>query len=87
MSRKSDVATRKEEGLSQVSTLLYGEEISDHVEIEEFNCHFYVDVKKGQKTGVHSTSERTAGRWATWPQGRESWTRFCYTGAFSIHEG
>src|SRR4030042_6594113 len=50
---RSDVPTRREEGLQEAKGLVYGEEILDPVEIEEYGCRFRVDVKEGQKTGFY----------------------------------
>ena len=50
---RSDVTTRREEGLPEASGLLYGKEIPDRNEMEEYGCRFRVDVKRGQKTGFY----------------------------------
>jgi 23S rRNA (cytosine1962-C5)-methyltransferase len=84
---RSDVATRKEEGLREVSGLLYGKELSDHVEIEEYGCRFRVDVKKGQKTGFYLDQRENRYLLKELSQGKKILDCFCYTGAFSIYGG
>jgi 23S rRNA (cytosine1962-C5)-methyltransferase len=84
---RSDVATRKEEGLSEASGLLYGEEVPDLVEIEEYGAHFRVDVKRGQKTGFYLDQRENRFNLERLSQGKKILDCFCYTGAFSIHAG
>ena len=84
---RSDMATRKEEGLSEASGLLYGEEVPDLVEIEEYGAHFRVDVKRGQKTGFYLDQRENRFNLERLSQGKKILDCFCYTGAFSIHAG
>jgi 23S rRNA (cytosine1962-C5)-methyltransferase len=84
---RSDVATRKEEGLPQVSGLLHGKEISLPVEIREFNGRFHVDVKRGQKTGFYLDQRESRAMLSSMAVGKRILDCFCYTGAFSIHGG
>jgi 23S rRNA (cytosine1962-C5)-methyltransferase len=84
---RSDVATRKEEGLPEVSGLLYGKEVTDRVEIEEYGCRFKVDVKKGQKTGFYLDQRENRNSLRELSQGKRVLDCFCYTGAFSIYGG
>jgi len=84
---RSDVATRKEEGLSEASGLLYGEEVPDLVEIEEYGAHFRVDMKRGQKTGFYLDQRENRFNLERLSQGKKILDCFCYTGAFSIHAG
>jgi 23S rRNA (cytosine1962-C5)-methyltransferase len=82
---RSDTATREEEGLPQRSGLLYGEAIPDHVEVEEYGCRFYVDVRKGQKTGFYLDQRENRHVVREVSGGKRILDCFCYTGAFSIH--
>ncbi len=82
---RSDVATRKEEGLAEVSGLLYGREVSDRVEIEEYGCRFRVDVKRGQKTGFYLDQRENRYSLKGLSQEKRVLDCFCYTGAFSIY--
>ena len=82
---RSDAATREEEGLPQRSGLLYGEEIPDHVEVEEYKCRFYVDVRKGQKTGFYLDQRENRHALREVSGGKRILDCFCYSGAFSIY--
>ena len=84
---RSDVATRGEEGLPEVSGLLYGKEIPDRIEIEEYGCRFRVDVRKGQKTGFYLDQRENRLFLKSLSQGKRVLDCFCYTGAFSIYAG
>ena len=82
---RSDTATREEEGLPQRSGLLYGKEIPDHVEVEEYGSRFYVDVIRGQKTGFYLDQRENRHAVREVSGGKRILDCFCYTGAFSIH--
>lgn len=84
---RSDVATRGEEGLPEVSGLLYGKEVPDRIEIEEYGCRFRVDVRKGQKTGFYLDQRENRLFLKSLSQGKRVLDCFCYTGAFSIYAG
>ena len=82
---RGDAPTREEEGLVQKSGLLYGEDIPDHVEIDEGGCRFHVDVRKGQKTGFYLDQRENRCTLGGMSAGKRILDCFCYTGAFSIH--
>ncbi len=82
---RSDVATRSEEGLSESSGLLYGKDLSEWVEIEEYGCRFRVDVKRGQKTGFYLDQRENRFSAKSLSEGKKILDCFCYTGAFSVH--
>jgi 23S rRNA (cytosine1962-C5)-methyltransferase len=84
---RSDVATRKEEGLLEVTGLLYGEDVPDRIEIEEYGCRFRVNVKRGQKTGFYLDQRENRFDLRGLSQGKKVLDCFCYTGAFSTHAG
>jgi 23S rRNA (cytosine1962-C5)-methyltransferase len=84
---RSDVATRKEEGLEDVNDLLYGEDVPDRIEIEEYGCRFRINVKRGQKTGFYLDQRENRFQLGELSQGKKILDCFCYTGAFSIHAG
>jgi 23S rRNA (cytosine1962-C5)-methyltransferase len=84
---RSDVPARREEGLPEVTGLLFGKEVSDRVGIEEYGCHFQVDVKGGQKTGFYLDQRENRFGLESLSQGRKILDVFCYTGAFSIYAG
>jgi len=84
---RSDVATRKEEGLAESSGLLYGKDVPEFIEIEEYGCRFKVNVKKGQKTGFYLDQRENRFSLRSLSEGRKILDCFSYTGAFSIHAG
>jgi 23S rRNA (cytosine1962-C5)-methyltransferase len=84
---RSDVATRREEGLPEVSGLLYGKDVPDYVETEEYGCRFRINVKRGQKTGFYLDQRENRFALKGLSQGKKILDCFCYTGAFSIHTG
>ncbi len=84
---RSDIPTRKEEGLPEAKGLLYGEDIPEPVEIEEQGCRFRADVKNGQKTGFYLDQRENRFLVQSISQGRKVLDCFCYTGGFSVHAG
>jgi len=84
---RSDVATRKEEGLQEVSGLLYGKDVPDLIEVEEYGCRFRINVKRGQKTGFYLDQRENRFQLGRLSQGKKILDCFCYTGAFSVHAG
>lgn len=84
---RSDVATRKEEGLAESRGLLYGKNISEFIEIEEFGCRFRANVKSGQKTGFYLDQRENRLLLKRLSEGKNILDCFCYTGAFSIYGG
>ncbi|MBS3906716.1 MAG: class I SAM-dependent rRNA methyltransferase [Syntrophaceae bacterium] len=84
---RSDVPSRREEGLPEARGLLYGEEILDSFEIEEYGCRFRVDVKEGQKTGFYLDQRENRFSLQKVSHGKKILDCFCYSGGFSIHTG
>jgi 23S rRNA (cytosine1962-C5)-methyltransferase len=84
---KSDVATRSEEGLEENSGLLFGKDVPEFIEMEEYGCRFRVNVKKGQKTGFYLDQRENRFFLKGLSMGKKILDCFCYTGAFSIHAG
>ncbi|MBM4278251.1 MAG: class I SAM-dependent rRNA methyltransferase [Deltaproteobacteria bacterium] len=84
---RSDVSTRREEGLPEAKGLLYGEEILDPVELEEYGCRFRVDVKEGQKTGFYLDQRENRFSLQKVSHGKKVLDCFCYSGGFSVHAG
>jgi 23S rRNA (cytosine1962-C5)-methyltransferase len=83
---RSDVGTRRAEGLDTFPTgLVSGEEPPELVEIFENRVRFWVDVRKGQKTGffLDQRENRLAGR--SFSSGREVLNCFSYSGGFSVY--
>jgi 23S rRNA (cytosine1962-C5)-methyltransferase len=84
---RSDMATRREEGLAEQSGLLYGKDVPEFVEIEEYGCRFRANVKKGQKTGFYLDQRENRFSLREFSKGKKILDCFSYTGAFSIHAG
>jgi 23S rRNA (cytosine1962-C5)-methyltransferase len=84
---RSDVNTRRQEDLPEVAGLLFGKEVSDRIEIEEYGCHFQVDVKGGQKTGFYLDQRENRSDLKNLSWGSKVLDCFSYTGAFSIYAG
>jgi 23S rRNA (cytosine1962-C5)-methyltransferase len=84
---RSDVVTRSEEGLTEDSGLLFGKDVPESVEMEEYGCRFGVNVKKGQKTGFYLDQRENRFFLKGLSEGKKILDCFCYTGAFSIHAG
>ncbi len=81
---RSDVAARKEEGLSEAVGLLYGEQVPDRVEIEEYGARFWVDVKGGQKTGFYLDQRENRALVRSLAEEKKILDCFSYTGGFSV---
>ncbi len=81
---KSDVASRKEEGLSEAVGLLYGEQVPDRVEIEEYGARFWVDVKGGQKTGFYLDQRENRVLVRSLAEEKKILDCFSYTGGLSV---
>ncbi len=84
---RSDVATRREEGLKEVSGLLSGEEVPDLIEIHEYGAIFKVDIKRGQKTGFYIDQRENRSHLRLVSKDKNVLDCFSYTGGFSIHAG
>ena len=84
---RSDVATRNEEGLAESRGVLYGTEVPEFVEIEEYGCRFRANVIRGQKTGFYLDQRENRFSLRRFSEGKKILDCFCYTGGFSIHGG
>ena len=82
---RSDVATRREEGLTENRGLLFGKDVPEFVGIEEYGCRFRANVKKGQKTGFYLDQRGNRFFLKGLSEGKKILDCFSYTGAFSIH--
>jgi len=87
---RSDVDIRGKEGLDPASGLLSGEEPPTLVEINENGRRFFVDVRKGHKTGFYldqRESRATLRDWLRADPDRKTRTLlncFSYSGGFSV---
>jgi 23S rRNA (cytosine1962-C5)-methyltransferase len=83
---RSDVPTRRDEGLPETSGSLYGD-FPNRVEIQEDNGRFKVDVEKGQKTGFYLDQRENRYVLEGWSREKRILDCFCYTGAFAVRAG
>ncbi|MEW5815362.1 MAG: class I SAM-dependent rRNA methyltransferase [Spirochaetota bacterium] len=85
---RSDVVSRKVEGLKLSTGLIYGE-VPNVVEVMENGLRFLVDIKHGQKTGffLDQRDNRAFTGKLAYRLNRNSkiLNCFCYTGGFSIY--
>ncbi len=81
---KSAGGVRKEEGLSNTTGLLWGEEPPPLVEIHQNSCRFLVDLRGGQKTGFFLDQRDNRALVAHLAQGKTVLNGFSYTGAFGV---
>jgi 23S rRNA (cytosine1962-C5)-methyltransferase len=82
---RSDVGTRRAEGLSEFPTgLISGEEPPDLIEVSENRALFAIDVRRGQKTGFFLDQRENRSTLQGFSRDREVLNCFCYTGGFSI---
>ncbi len=90
---RSDVDVREKEGLAASVGVLRGEEPPERVEIRENGLRFWVDVKRGHKTGFYLDQRENrarVGELVTRHLSRvtssgEILNAFSYTGAFAVY--
>ena len=82
---RSDVDVRSKEGLEISLGVLYGEEPPEFLQIEENGLKFFVDIKKGHKTGFYLDQRANRNFLSTFVKGKNVLNCFSYTGAFSVH--
>jgi len=80
---KSDLPTRREEGLPEFEGHLYGEEVKT-VEIYEAGLRFLVEIQGSQKTGFYLDLREMRKLVRSLAEGRRVLNCFCYTGGFSV---
>ncbi len=81
---RSDVAVRLKEGLAETAGLLYGEEPPEKIEIREHALKFYVDVRKGHKTGFYLDQRDNRDYLYKHAAGKTVLNCFSYTGGFGV---
>ncbi len=81
---KSNLPSRREEGLGDREGYLHGEE-RDMVLVREDGLEFLVDVVRSQKTGLYLDQREMRKLVGTLARGRIVLNCFAYTGGFSIH--
>lgn len=80
---KSDLPTRREEGLPEFEGRLYGESV-ESIEIQEYGLRFLVEIQCSQKTGFYLDLRETRMLVRSMAEGRRVLNCFCYTGGFSV---
>jgi 23S rRNA (cytosine1962-C5)-methyltransferase len=81
---KSDLPSRREEGLQDYEATLYGEAV-DRVRILEEGLPFLVNITGSQKTGFYLDQREMRKLVREQAAGRRVLNAFAYTGAFSIY--
>lgn len=81
---KSNLPSRKEEGLQPQVGLLYGNDV-DEVEILEHGNKFIVSIKDGQKTGFFLDHREMRQKVKTLAKDLKVLNCFSYTGGFSVY--
>ena len=80
---RSNLPTRREEGLTDFEGHLYGDRV-ETVEIKEDGVRFLVEILGSQKTGFFLDLREMRQLVKSLAEGRTVLNCFCYTGAFSI---
>ena len=83
---RNDVPVRKLEGLDLTTGLLYGD-VPDRVIMKENGIQFYVDVKRGQKTGFFLDQKENRAAIAPFVRDQDVLDCFTHTGSFALHAG
>lgn len=80
---RSDVDVRAKEGLPLTTGVLAGAPPPEPVTIQEYDCHFAVDIQRGHKTGFYLDQRENRRLLSTYAEGREVLNCFAYTGGFA----
>jgi len=81
---RSDVDSRRLEGLSPVTGWRHGEEAADELVIDENGVRMGVDIISGHKTGFYLDQRDNRLRLRQLAAGKRVLNCFCYTGGFSL---
>lgn len=82
---KSQLPSRKEEGLADVQGVLFGKVPTHDVEILEYGLRFNIAIMQGQKTGFFLDHREMREFIRSYSQGRRVLNCFAYTGGFSVY--
>lgn len=82
---RDDAGVRRKEGLSLDTGVLWGAEPPDLIEVVEHGRHFWVDVKKGHKTGFYLDQRDNRRQVAAISAGSDVLNAFAYTGGFGVY--
>jgi len=81
---RSDVESRRYEGLPLVKRVLYGKEPDDKIQITENGLRFLVDIKMGQKTGFYLDQRENRHKLLEFNCERV-FNLYSYTGSFGVY--
>jgi 23S rRNA (cytosine1962-C5)-methyltransferase len=81
---RSDVRIREKEGLPLCKGILSGSDPPGLIEIQEGPYKFFVDIKKGHKTGFYLDQRENRQQVAAYVKNKSVLNCFAYTGAFGI---
>jgi 23S rRNA (cytosine1962-C5)-methyltransferase len=81
---RSDVDIRLKEGLEPCTGTLWGESPPEFLQIQEGHCRFFVDIRKGHKTGFYLDQRDNRRALAGFAHGCSVLNCFAYTGGFGI---
>ncbi len=81
---RSDVQVRKLEGLEQRTGLIYGEQPDDLLAIEDDGLKYWIDIKKGHKTGYYLDQRENRDLIGSLCAEKDVLDCFCYSGGFSV---
>jgi 23S rRNA (cytosine1962-C5)-methyltransferase len=81
---RSNVASRREEGLPVIEGLVHGPSV-ETVEVLEDGLRFEVDIVRSQKTGLYLDQREMRRRARDLAAGRRVLNAFAYTGGFTVH--
>ena len=81
---RSDVKVRKLEGLEPRTGLLFGLEPEELLPIEQGGLQYWIDVRKGHKTGYYLDQRSNRNKVAKLCSGLNVLDCFCYSGGFSM---
>jgi 23S rRNA (cytosine1962-C5)-methyltransferase len=84
---RDDADVRSKEGLPLETGPLWGEEPPNRVEIAEYDHRFWVDIKRGHKTGFYLDQRENRRRVAAYCAGLDILNAFAYTGGFGLYAG
>jgi len=82
---RSDLALRRQEGLTEATGLLAGVAPTGPVDILESGFRYQVDLAHGQKSGFYTDQRDNRRRVAAYCQGGRVLNAFSYTAAFAVH--
>lgn len=81
---RSDVEVRSLEGLEERSGGARGQEPPERIQIREEGLSFWVDIRRGQKTGFYLDQRDNRWHIRQLAENRDVLDCFCYTGGFSL---